>query len=267
MKILITGGSGYLGSKLIPVLNGDITCLDFNKVEGTSFLQGDIRDPSLDLSGFDLIFHLAAVSAPKLVEKDRGLAWDVNVNGTMNLCKKLKKGQRLVFMSSAHVYDKKSKQVHKESDPPSPFNFYGLTKLVGEEMVRYHAKENGFDPVIFRLFNSYSIDQRSGLIVGDVIKKYRENELIEIYNPRARLDLVHVDDVMNVLSKSMSLPNGTYNLCSGYPVTVEEVYDEISKTLKAEKPTKTVSDEEDWILGDNSKLKGLGFDFRKFTLQ
>ena len=77
------------------------------------------------------------------------------------------------------------------------------------------------------------------------MKKYRENELIEIYNPSAKLDLIHVDDVMNVLSKSFSIPCDTYNLCSGYAVTVAQVYQDISNFLKIDKPTKIVSDNED----------------------
>ena len=264
MKILITGGSGYLGRKLIPLLQGEITCLDSKEVEGTTFLDGDIRDPFLDLSGFDLIFHLAAVSAPKLVEKDRDLAWDVNVNGTLNICRKLKKGQKIIFMSSAHVYGK-SKEKHTETEIPDPGNLYGLTKLVGEEIIRHYSK-NSFDHVIFRLFNSYSADQKKGLLVGDAMEKYRNNPVVELYNPKTRLDLIHVDDVMNILSKSMSIPAGTYNLCSGHTTTVQQAYDGVSQFLNIEKPTKILSDNEDCLIGDNSKLKSLGFDFRQFKL-
>ncbi len=265
MKILLTGGSGYLGKKLIASMGDNITCLDKTAVAGCSFLEGDIRDPSLDLSDFDLIFHFAAVSAPKLVEKDRDLAWDVNVNGTMNICKKMKKVQKIIFMSSAYVYDRK-REKHKETEAPDPTNFYGLTKLSGENLIRYYSNEIGFDYVIFRLFNSYSIDQKAGLIIGDLMKKYREDPVIEVFNPRTKMDMVHVDDVIGILSKSASIPNGTYNICSGASVTVQDVYDEVSRLLKIEKPTKIVSDKNNCLIGDNSKLKELGFSFRQFRL-
>lgn len=265
MNILITGGSGYLGSKLIPTLSGKISCLDSKEVKGSTFLQGDIRDPDLDLSEFDVIYHLAAVSAPKLVEKDSDLAWDVNVNGTLNLCKKLKKGQKIIFMSSAHVYGK-STEKHNEDEIPDPGNLYGLTKLVGEEIIKHYSRQNGFDHVIFRLFNSYSADQKKGLLVGDAIEKYRNNDVVELYNPRTRLDLIHANDAITVLSKSMQLPSGTYNLCSGHTVTVQQVYDCVSQFLNIKKPTKILSDNEDCLIGDNSKLKSIGFDFCQFKL-
>ncbi len=269
MKILVTGGSGYLGKRLIASLGREheVWLLDRTASGSARSMRGDIRDPDLDLSGFDAVFHLAAVSLPSAVEKDRASAWDVNVNGTWNIAKRLKKGQRLIFMSSAHVYDKKSGSVHTEGEAPEPDNFYGLTKLVGEQLIRFHAKSAGYGFIIFRLFNSYSADQPKGLIIGDLIEKYKNPGDIEVRNPRATLDMVHVDDAVKAISGGLKLDDGVYNICSGHPITVGEIYSKVKAFVGAEGgKEKVVSDNPYRMLGDNSRLRALGFSFREFSL-
>lgn len=266
MKILITGGSGYIGSRLSAALGNahEVHILSKNP-EGD--VRGDIRDAGLDLSAYDAILHLAAISSPKAVEADRPLAWDVNVNGTLNICRKMRKGQALVFISSGQVYDKRSEKVHSEEETPRPNNFYGLTKLVGEDIVRFHSLQLGFRHAIFRLFNVYSPDQGPGLLVGDVMEKYRRGGTIEVHNPRAELDMLHLDDAVRVLSSFEKIGEGTYNLCSGHRISVGRIYDEIGAHLKMKNRRKVVSDKPGWLLGDNSKLRSAGFSFREFSLE
>lgn len=269
MKVLITGGLGFIGKRLSARLSksNEATILGIDKSDAPNYMQKDILDDDLDLSPYDAVFHLAAVSLPGEAEKDRELAWKVNVEGTRNIAKRMRKGQTLVFMSSSHVYDKTLENVHKEDEACLPGNFYGLTKLVGEELIRFHSKECGYDHLIFRLFNSYSADQRQGLLVGDVIKKYREQDRIEIFNPDFVLDMVHIDDVIDVLSSSERIGSGTYNLCSGHPISIREVYRRIGGYVGAgEKEETIVSDKKGRMLGDNSRLKDKGFDFREFSL-
>lgn len=268
MKILVTGGSGYIGSRLMPLLSGhSVYSLDQNPPEGAGFIKGDIRDEALQLSDFDVIFHLAAISLPRQAEEHSDKAWDVNVNGTLNICKKLGKGQRLIFMSSAQVYDRTSGEKHTETEIPAPSGLYGLTKLVGEDIVRYYSAKNSFHHVILRLFNAYSKDQPPGLLVGDVIDKYKNLAEVEIINPDTVLDMVHVDDVVKVLQGSMDFKDGSYNLCSGHPLTIRDIYGYIRDYLKAEtKPEKIVSRSRHSLTGDNSKLASLGYTFRPFSL-
>ena len=269
MKVLITGGNGFIGQRLVPKLmeSHDVFILGNEESGLPNYILKDIRDPGLDLSPYGAVFHLAAISLPGAVENDREKAWDINVNGTMNIAKKLGKGQRLIFMSSAHVYERMIQAPHKEEEAPSPNNFYGLTKAVGEQVIDFYSKDRGFGEIIFRLFNSYSKDQQPGLLVGDVIKKYREEETIKVFNPDAILDMVHIDDVVTVLSKCLDFESGTYNLCSGHAISISEIYEKIGKHAGAEKKRKEiVSDKKGMMLGDNSKIRQKGFSFRKFSL-
>ncbi|MFN7991895.1 MAG: NAD(P)-dependent oxidoreductase [Candidatus Micrarchaeia archaeon] len=269
MKALVTGGGGYLGRKLIPSLQSGYTVYNLNRTPspGSEFIRGDIREPGIDLSPYSAIFHLAAVSSPRKVDADPDEAWRINVDGTRNLCARLKKGQKLIFMSSAQVYDKSRPEPHTEDEQAAPSNFYGLTKLVGEDIVRYFARKNGFGYAILRLFNVYSADQPPGLLVGDVMEKYRRQEAIELHNPRTVLDMVHATDAVKVIGNAPSFEDGTYNVCSGHQITVGEIYRAVFEHLKAAPKEETIaSDRKDFMIGDNSKLMRMGFSFRRFSL-
>ncbi|VVB98580.1 NAD dependent epimerase/dehydratase family protein [uncultured archaeon] len=113
MKILITGGRGFIGRRLHKALekeSGSEVCLlvlDKDKDAGDEKLKcvivGDINDKNLDISAFDVVYHLAAIANPRTCEENKDLAWKTNVDGTRNIMEKSSPGARIIFMSSAHV--------------------------------------------------------------------------------------------------------------------------------------------------------------------
>lgn len=146
MKILIIGGSGLIGTKLlqyykkkknndveftflknnIPIANGHQ--LDITENDNTINLISKINP--------DVVIHTVALTNVDLCETDKALADSINVTGTQNVvecCKNTK--SKLVYISTSFVFDGK-KQSYVENDPPSPVTYYGITKLKGEELVR-----------------------------------------------------------------------------------------------------------------------------------
>jgi dTDP-4-dehydrorhamnose reductase len=134
MSVLITGGMGILGTELKKVFSNVITPtheeLDIcNKNKVFDYLKKE---------DVDLVIHTAAVTKIRLCEENRGLAMDVNVNGTRNLVDaliELKKNTRFIYISTACVFDGHT-GMYKESSIPYPENFYALTKLLGEYEVK-----------------------------------------------------------------------------------------------------------------------------------
>ena len=133
MSILLTGGSGGLGTELTKILancsSPSRTQLDItNKEQVSSFFQNN---------DIDLIIHAAALTNIRFCEENRKLTWETNVQGTKNLVEaalKSKNQIKFVYVSTACVFDGHT-GMYKENDVPYPENFYALTKLLGENEV------------------------------------------------------------------------------------------------------------------------------------
>lgn len=146
MKILIIGGSGLIGTKLLQYYqkkkNNDVefTFLK-NNIPIANGHQLDIteNDNTINLIlkiNPDVVIHTVALTNVDLCETDKALADSINVIGTQNVvegCKNTK--SKLAYISTSFVFDGK-KQNYVENDPPSPITYYGITKLKGEELVR-----------------------------------------------------------------------------------------------------------------------------------
>lgn len=150
MKVLITGGSGLLGSKLAEVL------IRSNYHVYTGFLKhiptlgekvrvditdNDSVDQVFDKIRPDVVVHAAALTNVDKCELDQELAYRTNVLGTRNIVRNSKKYSAfLVYVSTDYVFDGK-KGLYSEGDEPNPINYYGYTKLLGEQEVKENLDE------------------------------------------------------------------------------------------------------------------------------
>jgi len=149
MKVLVTGGSGFIGSRLVSELlaNGHwVRILD--KVQSTRYPElcriGDVRDPAAvnaAVKGIDIVYHLAAEHRDDV--RPISLYYEVNVEGTRKLTEACSNHSisRFIFTSSVAVYGLNAGTPSEES-LPNPFNDYGRSKLQGEEVLRQWAGEN-----------------------------------------------------------------------------------------------------------------------------
>ncbi len=165
MKVLVTGGSGRLGSAIAPYLaeKYDVTVLDLvPPVDGgPAFIQADILDPQAmdsSISGFDAVAHLAAV--PYLLRDDPEKTFRVNVMGTYNVLQACARNGvgKFVFASSDStigiVHGRRGLRPDylpvDESHPLRPEEAYGLSKVVGEETCRAYSRSHGINVTILR---------------------------------------------------------------------------------------------------------------------
>lgn len=145
MKVLIIGGSGLLGMKLREVFeenNYDVyASFHNNPIAGKNCFQMDITQKDdvfhvLEKASPDVVVHTAAYTNVDGCEKNRRQAFDVNVRGTENVASAVEKiGAKFVYISTDYVFDGE-KGFYKEDDLANPVNYYGLTKLEGEEVVK-----------------------------------------------------------------------------------------------------------------------------------
>lgn len=174
MNVLVTGGAGYIGSHMVKYLiqkDCTVTVIDNlstgnrNAVTISNFIQGDLADQGLleetfSKARYDAVFHFAAFSQVGESVRNPLKYFRNNVSNTINLLNAMDEANvhHLVYSSSAAVYGNPEKDSISESDPLSPVNPYGLSKLVVEKMIRDWSSVNASRAVCFRYFNAAGAD-------------------------------------------------------------------------------------------------------------
>ena len=241
MKILVTGGAGFIGSHIAEYLvqrGDDVTILDnlnTGKIENLSkvnndinFVNGDIREYKLLeklVSDSDGVFHEAALASVQQSLKMQDEYFDVNVSGTENILKLAKEyGFKVVYASSSSVYGNPKQIPIKESDDRSTVNPYAQTKLEAELLAEKYS-EMGVKVIGLRYFNVFG--KRQSKEYAGVIKLFLErirNELPPKINgdgTQSR-DFVHVDDVVNanIMSMNNDVTHEFFNVGTNSSITV-----------------------------------------------
>jgi len=142
-SVLVTGASGLLGCKLVKALSESYEVIPTHNTHPAhpsskrmDIVDGDEVLKVLEGARPEWVVHAAAETNVDKCETDRELAWSVNAEGTRNIVEACRKvGARLVYISTDYVFDGE-KGLYSEEEPARPVNYYGLTKLKGEEFVR-----------------------------------------------------------------------------------------------------------------------------------
>lgn len=249
MKILVTGGMGYIGSNIIRALlkeNHEITILDnlltncVTKLENCELITADICNyqdlvAKFDGRNFDVVLHLAAQSSGPASFKNPELDLKINILGTLNiirLCDYVKI-PRLLFASSFTVYgDNLQYEKLSETLPCEPKSLYAVGKLTGEQYLKVYAEKLGITWNALRMFNVYGpgqdLSRKDQGIVSIFLSYVREGNYIPVQGKLERFrDLVYIDDIVSawLLCLKNNIPNQIFNIGSGYKTTIKELID------------------------------------------
>jgi UDP-glucose 4-epimerase len=167
MKLLVTGGAGYVGSVVAAQLlaaGHEVTVLDDLSTghadavpPGARFVQGDLRTDATSVlaSGIDAVLHFAARSLVGESVADPGLYWSNNLGGTLALLEGMRATgvATIVFSSTAAVYGEPETVPVEETARPRPTNPYGASKLAVDTALAEYARMHGFAAVSLRYFN------------------------------------------------------------------------------------------------------------------
>jgi UDP-glucose 4-epimerase len=241
MKILVTGGAGFIGSHLVDLLlisghqvrvldnlsTGDLGNLSLNQPH-LSFIQGDIRDPAAiatAVEGIDAIVHLAAVASVQASVADPQGTHQVNLVGTLNLLEAARRTgiKRFVFASSAAVYGDVKTLPVAEDIPLAPLTPYAADKLSSEYYLDFYRRQHDLDPVIFRFFNIFGPRQDPSSPYSGVISIFLEHifsgRSLNVYGDGCQSrDFVYVTDLVSLLRRAVEqekISSRTMNVGNG----------------------------------------------------
>uniref|UniRef100_Q07KU6 UDP-glucose 4-epimerase n=1 Tax=Rhodopseudomonas palustris (strain BisA53) TaxID=316055 RepID=Q07KU6_RHOP5 len=211
MKILVTGGNGYVGRELCRQLYDShrVLVVDELRYGANRFCEDDLARLDLiqaDVSDVramaavrefapDVVIHLAAIHYIPECETNPALAVSTNVAGTVAMLQACPPGCRFVFASSGAVYAPDASP-HSETEAATvPTDIYGLSKLQGEHYVRYIARARGFPAVIVRLFNVVGPGETNPHLLPEIIAQLKAgNRSIRLGNLWPKRDYIHVRD-------------------------------------------------------------------------
>jgi nucleoside-diphosphate-sugar epimerase len=234
MKVLVTGDTGYIGSEMVPILQADgfdVTGLDSDLFERCQFdtprgsaphIRKDIRDVTArDLEGFDVVFHLAALSNDPLGNLNPALTYEINHQGTLNLARTAKQAgvPRFVFSSSCSTYGAGGEDAKTETSEFNPVTPYGDSKVLVERDLRLLA-DAAFSPVFLRNATVYGMSSRLrfDLVLNNLVAHAVATGKILIKSDGTPWrPIVHIEDVIAAFSAAARAPrervhNESYNI-------------------------------------------------------
>ncbi|MDR7666247.1 SDR family NAD(P)-dependent oxidoreductase [Methanosarcina sp. Z-7115] len=252
MKVLVTGGAGFIGSHIaeyfaeaghtVRILDNLATGFLRNvpQYKNIEFIQGDICDSNLVekvVSGMDCVFHEAAlVSVPLSCERPAE-AFRVNTLGTLNVLQACVKAgvDKFVTASSAAIYGNNPVLPKREDMYPEPTSPYAISKLDGEYLARMFYESHGLQTTCLRYFNVYGPRQDPKSPYAAVIPIFLERakagkDLIIYGDGLQSRDFVHIKDVVRANVAALDHGDGqVFNVAMGKSVTVVELAENIIK--------------------------------------
>ena len=290
MRILISGGDGFIGKNLVRLLhnkNHEVIVID-NHI--TSFLTNDnldlvrhIEQPIEDIvlseiDHIDVIFHMASVASPLVYKNDFRNVYNPNVKGTEKLIELAKRdSSRLIYTSTSEVYGMLDEDITQGigisensisiSHLLTERSIYPTSKKMGEELVKNYCNQGG-NAIILRLFNVYGPDMDIknngyGRVIPNFINAIKQNKEIYIFGDGNQVrSFIWIDDIIEALGLLMKNPNVPLLINIGNPeaITIHELAEMIFELIDKRAPIKYIpmdSDDPEWRKPNIKRIQSL----------
>ena len=263
MKILITGGAGFIGSHLAEKLayKHEVIILDnmdpyydvrikkenikIVESKGAKFILGDVTnydfiEKIIKENAIEIIFHEAARPGVRYSIKDPFLPNKVNVIGTLNILKASLDSdvKKVINASSSSVYGKVEYLPFDENQPTLPISPYAVSKLAAEHYCRVFHEVYGLKTISLRYFTVYGPRMRPDLAIPIFTKSILNNELPIIFgNGEQTRDFTYIDDIVDAnlkLLKTNRADGEVLNIGSGRRVTINYMIDTLKNLLNSD---------------------------------
>ena len=236
MTLLFTGASGFLGSNIIHLLNGTYNIISVGLSPQDTYLVDIATDIPTFTDAFDVVFHAAgkAHSVPKTEAEER-LFFDVNLQGTKNLCTALERSgipKAFIFISTVAVYGCDSGENITEEHPLNGTTPYALSKIKAEKYLQGWCAMHNVKLSILRPSLIAGPNPPGNL--GAMIHGIKNGKYLSIAGGEARKSVLMVQDIANLLPMLIE-KGGIYNVCDSYQPSFRElemvIYKQLNKKL------------------------------------
>jgi UDP-glucose 4-epimerase len=224
-RIAVTGFQGFLGQRLV-------RCLLHRGVQSI-LVEGDVRQAETWSVDFDVVVHLAAALPPVFVDNPAE-GFSVNLGGLVNALEACRKrGASLVFASTCGVYVPSTSGAVSEDHPVDARTPYAASKLMGEMLCSSFANHYHVPCRVLRLFNVFGSGQQEPSVIPYLLRCAAEGETARVRHPDSVRDYVHVDDVIEALTRAVVVPPGysVINIGSGRAYSVRQVIELVGRVL------------------------------------
>ena len=282
MRLLVTGGAGYIGSILVPTFlaaGHEVTVLDSFMYHQTSLLEachnpkltvvrGDARDRALVaqcLQKADLIFPLACLTGAPLCDKDPIAARGVNLDAVRLITELRSPSQRIIFPTTNSGYGVGEKGIHcTEETPLRPISIYGKLKMEAEKVVL-----DAGNSMTFRLATAFGVSPRMrlDLLVNDFVYRAVTDGFVVLFEGHFKRNFIHVRDIARAFLHGVgnfeSMKGQPYNVgLSSANLSKQELCEAIKKQLPAfyfvEAQVGKDPDQRNYIIS-NAKVEKTGY--------
>lgn len=253
MEVLVTGGAGFIGSRIARALVGrgdKVRVLDNlfsgsleNIAESVEFVKADVRDPyavAEACRGMEVVFHQAAVRSVLRSVEEPLISHETNVTGTLNALMGAERAgvRRLVYACSSSVYGETDEVVQREDQSPNPCSPYAVSKLAGEQYCRVWSRVRGLSTVSLRYFNVFGPGQhpesKYAAVFPAFLSALAEGQAPEVHwDGEQSRDFSYVDDVVQANLLAAEAPEEVsgevFNIGGGGPRSINEVLRSVSE--------------------------------------
>ena len=252
MRVLVTGGSGFIGGHLVPKLielGHDVYSLD-RYVTGryvlgasTGAVFGDLRD-SFTIRKLvkeiqpDTVIHLAAISPVAYSYDHPQEVFEVNMLGTINLSESCLRHvpnfKHFLFAGTSEEYGNQTEFPIKEDAELRPNSPYSVSKVASDKYLQYMREAYDFPVTVLRPFNTYGRRDNVHFVVERTITQMLQDKTVRLGDPTPVRDMVYIDDHVDAYLTCLDNEKArgdVFNFCTGYGVSIKELVELIAKLV------------------------------------